>query len=206
MSIRSANPKDLPAIASIHKARFPNNLLGQYSTLLIAGFYRSFLGKSLFLVHDAANGIDGFVLGGEGGRLTAAKAAFLRAHLLRCLWETLLRPHVWWQEGRRRIAALVVSKQGVEIQDPPERPTFRLLSIAVADEAVGKGVASELVRAFDRTIRHHTTRYRLCVGKDNSRAIRFYEKMGFVHVKEDGETIEFKRQLGEETDDDCRGD
>jgi ribosomal protein S18 acetylase RimI-like enzyme len=197
MPVRPASLKDLPAIASIHKAQFPTHFLGQYSPRLLEGLYRGFLGKSLLLVHEAANGVDGFILGGESERLGAVKAEFVREHLLRCLWETLLRPHMWWQGFKRGIAALTVvpPKRDVKQQDQPASPTYRLLSIAVADGAVGKGVAKELVQAFELTIRQDIKFYGLSVNKDNARAIRFYEKMGFHRIKDDGDTLEYKRDL-----------
>jgi ribosomal protein S18 acetylase RimI-like enzyme len=198
MTIRSANHDDLLSIASIHKAQFSTHFLGQYSPSLLQAFYLSFLGESVFLVHDGKNGVDGFILGGDGKRLAVVKAAFVRAHLMQCLWETLLRPQLWGQGVRRGLATMVIpSKWGVE---PPDRPTFSLLSIAVAHDAFGKGVASRLVCTFEFAIQKHTKRYRLSVNSDNTRAIRFYEKMGFTLVKGDGQSLEFHKKLGKEND------
>lgn len=194
MSIRTANSKDLLSIAFIHKAQFSTHFLGQYSPSLLVAFYQGFLGKSVFLVHDTGNGVDGFVMGGDVEQLALVKAAFVRAHLLQCLWETLLRPHLWWQGVRRGLATMVrPSKRGFE---PPDRPTFSLLSIAVARDAVGKGVASSLVSTFEFAIRGQATRYKLSVNKDNTRAIRFYEKMGFTPVKSDCQSLEFRKTVG----------
>jgi N-acetylglutamate synthase-like GNAT family acetyltransferase len=59
-----------------------------------------------------------------------------------------------------------------------------LLSIAVAEEAKGTGVAVALIDGFEKELRRaHVTSYSLSVVKSNARAIGFYKKMGFKPIQ-----------------------
>jgi ribosomal protein S18 acetylase RimI-like enzyme len=182
MSIRPAENSDLPAVAAIHQRQFETHFLGQYSTKLLECFYRSFLGKSLFLVHETENDVDGFVMGGESADLNSCEKAFIRENLPRCCWETIFRPHVWrgaiWR-GAATVKSLL--RRHEPRQDVSSDPNIRILSIAVEKSAMGSGAATALVKAFEEIIfNNHIEQYGLSVLQDNHRAIRFYEKMGFV--------------------------
>ncbi|MCG2684279.1 MAG: hypothetical protein L6306_11785, partial [Planctomycetales bacterium] len=129
MSIRNAEDRDLPVIAAIHKSQFWDHFLGQYSRRLLVRFYGSFLGKSVFIVHESADGVDGFVLGGASAQMAACSARFVRSNLPRCLWETLMRPRLWLEAIRCGFAAVFVfpSKSG-PTTEAPEESNLRLLS------------------------------------------------------------------------------
>ncbi len=196
MPIRPATEKDVQAVAVIHKQQFSTHFLGQYSTTLLAGLYREFLGETCFLVHETESGIDGFIVGGHAGRIAAARAAFVRRQAWRCAWETLLRPQLWLQGFQRGMAALKPARHHAEtVPQEPAGPSCSLLSVAVAGRAVGSGAAAELVREFDRSLLPWTAAYRLSVEKDNARAIRFYEKMGCIRIGQGGGAIEMRKEL-----------
>ncbi len=195
-SIRVADRQDLPTIAAIHKSQFRTHLLGQYSITLLSAFYGEFLGKSVFQVHENAKSVDGFVLGGEAGRLSACKKVFVRRHLMRCLFETMVRPRVWRDGIGRGLMALTSSQpRSGQRKESPNASNICLLSIAVSAEAVGKGVAVALVEAFELAIRTCAAEYRLSVSKSNSRAVRFYQKMGFEIETESGDSLCFIKKL-----------
>ena len=200
MSIRPTNIKDISAIASIHKVQFPSHFLGQYSTSLLSEFYRSFLGKSLFLVHDTVDGVNGFVLGGTANQISAGKVAFVHDNLMHCVGETLLNPRLWSSGVCRGVLALTdfQSKrcQGSEFKSGT---AFTLLSIAVSKEAVGKGVAIALMNAFEKQILGGVSEYRLSVDKDNHRSLAFFRKMRLEVIYDSGDSVVFRRAIASYT-------
>lgn len=196
MSVRFANSNDLASIAGIHKAQFPTHFLGQYSVSLLAEFYRCFLGHTVFLVHDTENGVNGFVLGGAANQLSACKATFVRHNLMRCACETLLRPSLWVSGVHRGLLTLAAPRTSRrQHSESTARLNFSLLSIAVRKEAVGKGIATQLVDAFEKQLVGSATEYRLSVNKDNPRALAFYKKAGFEVMRDSGDSLEFHRVI-----------
>ncbi len=181
MSIRNAKNRDLPAIGAIHKSQFGDHFLGQYSTRLLETYYGAFLGKSVFLVHETHETVDGFVLGAKSDQLSACRATFLRSALLRCIWETLFRPRLWREGMISGFSSLIAPRlRRGRSEDASTRPRLRLLSIAVSEEAMRKGLGTELMVAFERTIDDGSVcEYGLSFETTNYRAARFYEKMGF---------------------------
>jgi ribosomal protein S18 acetylase RimI-like enzyme len=187
------------AVARIHKDRFDDidYLLGQYSTSLIAAFYKRYLDDAVFLVHVNERGkVDAFVLGGEAGILRQRKRDFVRARALHIAWESLLRPRLWklaigdaWRMLTPRDGRRATSPPSGRLRD------MRLLSIAVAEDAAGKGAAAALVRAFDDDLRQQCKGYELTVLKTNQRARRFYEKLDFTLVGETDQEYVFQRRF-----------
>ena len=180
--VRPATYDDIEDIARIHKARFggPEYTLGQYSYSLVRGFYASFLGRCVFLVHCSDCGVDGFVVGGAPAEVSAAQRAFVRNNLVGCCLETLLHPRLWraaYQFVRR--SYLPQPTKFVEIL-APDLP--KLLSIAVDEAAQGSGAGAALVKAFESSISPRYAGYTLSVLKGNAQAVRFYEKLGLTIV------------------------
>ena len=196
MSLRPVEDRDLPAIAAIHKAQFSSHFIGQYSCRVITEYYRSFLGNSIFLAHETTAGPDGFVLGGKVTDLSNCTTAFLRHTWLRCLWDTLLRPRLWLDAPRRALKHIIPDRTGSSGRnEPPGTSTVAILSIAVAEEAKGKGAATALIGAFEQEIMDSEDVYGLSVAKDNPRAIRFYKKMGFEIQQETPVSFVFQKRL-----------
>lgn len=195
--IRAAEARDLRAVAAIHKTQFADHFLAQYSRRLLERYYEPFLGKSVFLVHDAAAGIDGFVLGGKPEQVGVCRADFLRGNLPRCLVETLVHPRLWWEAFRRGISNLLASRSHPDQPtEPAAPPSADLLSIAVSPAAIGTGIGAMLIDAFEQAIRDTSCAdYGLCVLKTNGRAVRFYEKMGFQIVADCGVAVELRKRL-----------
>jgi ribosomal protein S18 acetylase RimI-like enzyme len=140
--------------------------------------------------------VDAFVLGGEAAALSASKRQFVRAHALRIVWETLLRPRLWGTAVRGAWAMLAPAAHQAEKKvGAPLAKNVRLLSIAVADEAEGTGAAAALVQQFDDTLRRSCDGYELTVHKMNQRARRFYEKLGFFIVDETEQGYVFQKKF-----------
>ncbi len=94
----------------------------------------------------------------------------------------------WWRERWRKelvpVARIVVAEQEGRLIGfvTIDRNTMSLDQIVVAPEAWGSGAALALL---DEAKRLSPRGIDLLVNKDNARAIRFYEKHGFVYVGED---------------------
>jgi putative acetyltransferase len=93
----------------------------------------------------------------------------------------------WWRERWR---AELVPKASIIVAEAAKTligfvtidPSGYLDQLVVAPERWGSELASQLV---DEAKRLSPDRITLLVNKDNARAIRFYERNGFVHAGED---------------------
>lgn len=115
---------------------------------------------------------------------------------LRALWEGHLLKWTWrWLTGQysfglHPIKVIVMNKLAFlhSAMAPSKTANARILSIAVAPEARGQGVASQLIgAAIDYFKTQEVARVRLEVRPDNLAAIRVYEKWGFA---QDGHTAD----------------
>jgi ribosomal protein S18 acetylase RimI-like enzyme len=188
--IKSATEEDIPQIATVHKEQFPTHFLGRYSKSLIEKFYRCFLREeSIFLVCEHGGSIIGFVLGGTSNNLSKSKNIFLKEYKNDYIVETILTPSVYLLAASR-IKPLFLSSFLRKDNRKSELviEAVRLLSIAVDDNAKGKGIANMLVDAFESRIQS-ATNYGLSVNKSNSRAIKFYRRTGFTIEKETEDSI-----------------
>ncbi len=180
--IRAATQDDMGDVARIHKARFGGQeyTLGQYSTSLVRGFYASFLGRCVFLVHTSDRGVDGFVVGGGCGEVAGAQRAFVRNNLVRCCLETLGHPSLL-RAGYNFIRRSYLPQPSKFLKVlAPNLP--KLLSIAVDEAAQGSGAGAALVKAFESCIAGRYPGYTLSVLKTNAQAVQFYEKLGLTIV------------------------
>jgi len=115
---------------------------------------------------------------------------------LRALWGGHLLKWIWrWLTGQygfglHPVKVIVMNKLAFlhSAMSPVKIADGRILSIAVAPEARGQGVASQLIgAAIDYFENRHVSNVRLEVRPDNPAAIRVYEKWGFV---EGGHTMD----------------
>ena len=181
-NVRAATPDDIRDVARIHKARFcgPSLTLGHFSVSLISKFYRSFLGRYVFLVHTSERGVDGFVLGGEREELFSAKRTFIFSNLGRCCWEIVLHLHLWPAVFHFIRRFFIPQEKDFVRPLAPDLP--RLFLLCVAKAAEGSGAATALVKAFESVISSRYAGYWLTVSKSNHRAVRFYQRLGLTVV------------------------
>ncbi len=191
MSIRKALSSDIAQIANLHKEQFKDHFLGRYSEKLIQKYYEPFLEACIFLVSECDGKLNGFIMGGLSSNLNAAKLTFLSSNKLRYIVETLLTPIVYIMALKR--LKLIKELHSSNIADN-NIPQFRLLSIAVAEDAKGSGLASELVMEFEKHIQ--AEEYGLSVHTNNIPAIKFYIKNGFAKTHHNAETTYFSKNLG----------
>jgi putative acetyltransferase len=93
----------------------------------------------------------------------------------------------WWRERWRselvpKAAIIVAEQDGAPVGFVTIDPSGYLDQLVVAPDRWGSGLAAKLVNEAKR---RSPDRITLLVNKDNARAIRFYERNGFVHAGED---------------------
>ena len=93
----------------------------------------------------------------------------------------------WWRERWRselvpKAAIIVAEQDGVPVGFVTIDASGYLDQLVVAPDRWGSELATALV---DEAKRRSPDRITLLVNKDNARAIRFYERNGFVHAGED---------------------
>jgi len=122
---------------------------------------------------------------------TKLSGLWLRAlwggHLLKWTWRWLTGQYGF---GLHPIKVIVMNKVAFlhSAMAPAKTANARILSIAVAPEARGQGIASQLIgAAMEYFWMQEVTRVRLEVRPDNLAAIRVYEKWGFA---QDGYTMD----------------
>ena len=115
---------------------------------------------------------------------TKLSGLWLRAlwggHLLKWTWRWLTGQYGF---GLHPIKVIVMNKVAFlqSAMAPAKAANARILSIAVAPEARGQGIASQLIGAAIHYFKtQEATRVRLEVRPDNWAAIRVYEKWGFA--------------------------
>jgi len=117
---------------------------------------------------------------------TQLSGLWLRAlwggHLLKWTWRWLTGQYGF---GLHPIKVIVMNKLAFlhSALAPTQTANARILSIAVAPEARGQGIASQLMGAAFQYFRaQQVTRVRLEVRPDNGVAMKVYEKWGFVQA------------------------
>jgi len=93
----------------------------------------------------------------------------------------------WWRERWRselvpKAAIIVAEQDGVPVGFVTIDASGYLDQLVVAPDRWGSELATTLI---DEAKRRSPDRITLLVNKDNARAIRFYERNGFVHAGED---------------------
>jgi ribosomal protein S18 acetylase RimI-like enzyme len=173
--IRKATHSDIKQVASIHKQQFNDHFLGHYSVEMIQKFYQTYLDSCIFLVSVSDGVIDGFVMGGRFTDLNKAKEQFIHDNKLHYIVETMLRPHIYMQ-AFKRLRYIKRTHTNISTDDAK---SISLLSISVSEHAKGTGIASALIKEFEKYVEMDSDAYSLTVKKTNSRAIQFYYRNGF---------------------------
>ncbi len=191
--VRKASAQDMGQVASIHKQQFDDHFLGQYSVATLQRFYHTLATDTLFFVAESDGQVTGFVVGGPGEVLQERRGEFLRAHRRRLILETALRPSIWWQAATRAVG---LARRGRDSSDRHPAGDVRLLSIAVAETAKGRGIAGRLVAAFEAGLPAGQS-YGLSVHEVNERAIGFYRKVGFSEEARRNGLVYFRKTAGQ---------
>lgn len=181
-ALRRARSEDLVAIAKIHGAAFPRSALTRLGVETVRRYYAWLLAgphDAVFLVHETAGAIEGFVV---GGRFARAFGGFVLRNKLHLATRVLRHPQlVLSRLGRRRVTSLLATFR--RPTGPAPAPLYRCLSIAVHPAAEGHGVGQALLDGLTEAARASgATRMQLGVDPSNLRAVRFYERLGWTRM------------------------
>ena len=210
-----AKREDLPAIARIHKQAFPDSfstLLGQTYRAKMLDWYFS-TNKTFILVAKATDGsIAGYVTGMvQDGTLKTGSASGMAQHSFnQGIISFALRPWLLFHKEMRRKFKFIIRNIKRKflseppppvktLQNEPRRATLGLVIIAVSTQFAGMGVGSALMRKFEEAAisDYHIPDVYLTVETDNDRAIKTYEKAGWVRMRQDGHNYRYEKHLSD---------
>lgn len=192
--IRKIKTSDMVSIAQIHKQCFQDTLLTKFGNKFLQAYYMAYIednpDTSYVYINETGQPI-GFLIGIMNGNIT--RNNFFKNNFLMFIISIL---QVLIQYRIAFIKQIFPKIKGV-FNKPKE--DFRdkigskggILSIAILDQYRGKGIAEQLVNSFEEAYYNKGERvYNLGVKKDNLRAIKFYEKIGFQFGQAESETID----------------
>lgn len=208
--VRDATISDVNAIADLHLLAFPGYFLSHLGRRFLRLFY------AFFLVNEVSHCIvavdDDKVIGLVAGTLDGTQhyTTFYRRKFVqiaitvgaRFLQDPVVRREIVRRAGHLRFAAAALLRPGPQPPAVPEKESdqtpARLLSIAVHPDYRGKGVAERLTGLLiSRVCRDGVSRVGLTVKSDNTRAIAFYKKDGWIVERATSESVRFYRDIAE---------
>lgn len=189
-SLCSLMLSDLDAIANVHLGAFPKSAI----TALGHDAARRYYAWQLSGPHDAIafgalekESVVGFAFGGV---FRGALSGFIRANRSFLLWNIAKRPWIAFQFQETIEMGWSALFRRPSKNAPTEALTiksFGVLAIAVLPKYQGYGLGTQLMGALERVARERSfERMHLTVQTENSQAIHFYERLGWVKLAEDG--------------------
>lgn len=196
--IRNVEPSELKEVWQVHRAAFPNSALTALGAEAVCRYYAWLIDGP----HDAefkgvwgSGELDGFIV---AGRFRGALTGFVRNNRLFLTARVAARPwslfnvefrkrvHIALHTIRRPWRRRQTSHSLSPIVDLAQRQ-YGVLSIAVHPRAWGTGVADALMESADQgALDRNIGLISLTVHPDNLRAIRFYERLGWLRLARDG--------------------
>lgn len=191
--VRPVRPDDLSGVARIHLQAFPDSALTVLGAEAVTRYYH----WQLTGPHDALalciaehGAVTAFCF---GGIFRGALRGFLEKNRGYLFWCVARRPWIIFNPIiRRQIAtafrSLSTSKTPGSAEGGkavPQRSSFGVLAIAVSPATAGKGQAQTLMKCLEDTARQrHFSKMHLTVSPNNTRAVRFYERLGWTRIPE----------------------
>lgn len=175
MRIRLAKQDEARYIAEIHKKEINQGFLSELGEQFLEEFYGSILWPETgFCVVAEKNGqVIGFVAGCAD--LNRFYKDFFKRHTLQAI--KILLPKVFNFRRLRKIIETLLYPAKKE----KTVPSAELLTIAIESEFHGQGIADEMFYMFVGEMKKRgIKKFKVLVGESLPRAIRFYEKIGFI--------------------------
>ena len=203
VTVRTATADDLERISQTHIRCFPNSLSSQMGEKLLQKYYWEFMKEDpeLFVVADNGDDIVGFCMG-----YLCNKSGFKKNYVSNNIFALALRCVVLAISGNRvfykRISQKFSTKNNAnddeiivaDAYDPAQKGD--LLSICLDSSLRGTGIAKEMLSEYEDRLRHLDRKLcLLSVENNNSQAIRFYEKNGYIVYKKYGESLQYGKAL-----------
>lgn len=200
---------DLPAIADLHRQVFPDYFLTHMGQDFLQRFYQEFMSKPAYgIVAKHETRIVGFVAGTtELSNLYNQFykhnfMALIRIVIIQFFADSYVRQNIRNRmiHFRRALSSLLSNRteneQTSQVENSPLLQEAHLLSIGVAAEYRGYGIAETLCERFCTELKQAGVRaVYLSVFPDNKRAIRFYEKNGWQQTEGDSSSLLFFKLL-----------
>ena len=177
MDIRMGQKQDAVIFARLHKQEISQGFLSTLPTAFLQQLYEAILTFPGGVVVAACEGtkVIGFVAGVSSA--SDFYRYFFRNYMISGFFVLLKR---LGNIGtiRRIIEVLLYPKKEHHVSEA------ELLTIAVAHEHQGKGVAGKMLPVFVEGMKQqHITTFKVLVGEELAHAIRFYEKSGFQFLR-----------------------
>ncbi len=200
--IRPLSIKDLPDVAAIHAAAFPDAALTSLGSEAVRRYYHWQLTgphDAVALAALAPSEIAGFCV---GGLFRGALSGFLNRNRAFLAWRVVTHPWIVSNSiVRRRLPLAIESLVNHRAPYPAVSPTgsaqttrpatrersFGVLSVAVHPRWRGRHIGSLLMREAEAAARARGFRVmHLTVAPDNRHAVEFYEHLDWDRVPVDG--------------------
>ena len=188
--VRPIGERDLDSIVDIHAAAFPAAALTAFGREAVRRQYRWYMlgpHDSVCLGAWLGDRLAGFCFSGV---FRGATGGFIRKNKSYLMGQALRRPWLLWSpivRDRTRQALRLLNplrKRAVPKPDVPWWDQYGILAIAVDPSEEGKGVGRALMaQAETRARESGVPRMTLSVHPANTRAIRFYEGLGWTKWK-----------------------
>lgn len=214
MKIQYATPTDLIQIARCHIMAFPNSItskLGVNSVRAMLGWYLSDDNKFLFYIrNENTNEIQGYC-GGYimDGRDIGSATGMIQQSFNETLFALLRKPWLFFHPEVLKKYKFITrniltraglykhtlnrSLQNIESNIPL---TAGLVVIGVNPEFQGKGIGSLLQQEFEVKAKlMGAKRLQLSVRKNNSQAVKSYQRNGYTIQKEEGPSYVMVKEL-----------
>ena len=202
--LRELNTDDLPLIAAVHSAAFPDGALTRLGRVVVERYYL----WQLTGPHSTVRAVGAFS-GGDcagfsfGGVFTGGSTSgFLRLNKTLLVKQFLLHPQnilspqylqrVWTsvkilRRAARRTLEIAAENASPNKKSPKKPASFGILSIAVSPEFQSHGIGKMLLLDAEReAVRSGFSQMDLMVHPDNTQAVRFYEKLEWEKLSADG--------------------
>lgn len=163
-------------VAALHAAGINQGFLATLGIPFLSLMYQAIdeAPASVLIVDEAGGTVRGFVTGGVGMGPIYRRMLRHPFRLAAALLPTLVRP-----ARLRRIFDIL--RYGSKQEGARELPRAELLSIAVAPESRGSGVAESLYKRLEQHFRTQgVNAFKITVGDSLATAHRFYGRMGAV--------------------------
>lgn len=178
------NSEEWPDISTLIAQAIPNALISKLGKAVGAAFYGKIVEQDCscgYVAKDESGNIVGVIIGTTG--YSKVRSIAFKGQLAKLLIAANIKllswPVISW------VIKGILAKAKREKQNYADRPTAKLVAIAVCPKARGTGIAQKLVEKMESFMvsKGLTGPYTILTEKSNTRANKFYEKIGATFVK-----------------------
>lgn len=204
--LRVAGPADAPELARVHALAFPEYFLTHLGSRFLQRYYRAFLDpEHTSVLCEHGGRVLGFVVGTPD--LPSFRRSLYRPNIVpfativavKIVTDKVVRSNVLARLVHVPLAFKALFSRSRETPDPSggtNESLSHLFSICVDPAAAGTGVATDIMNAYVAIERERgIDSVELSVFDDNARALRFYEREGWVRTRTEGSTLVYRLDL-----------